>query len=143
MRPSDTIPAPATCNGRPQLSKSGSDRREWSAHPNALLLIDPDGEHAHQIIQSLTARGLGVDFCINVRQAANRLKQIDGEYDLVIVNISDVSRPWLRLLRFLRESSIQSGVAVGPFLLCVSTAKYDALFELQIERMGGRLVYER
>jgi hypothetical protein len=139
----ETMPAHATCKGQPQPRQSRSDCQESGVRASAVLLADHDGMHAQQIIQSLRARGIGVDFCVRLQHAANRLKRIGAEYEVVIVNISDISQPWLSLLRLLRESSIQSGVKIEPQLLCVSTILYDAHFELQIERMRGRLVYER
>lgn len=135
--------APAIIGHSRGSCKSGSDCQESSARANTALLIDHDAIHRKPIIESLTSRGLGVDLYASVEQAAKSLRRIDREYELIIVNISDSSQPWLRLLRFLLESSFQSGVAVGPSLLCVSTTEYDELFEFQIEGLGGRLEYER
>lgn len=143
MRPADTAPASSTADERRNPRKSGLDCQESAPLPNTVLLIDHDAIHSQPLIECLTTHRLGVDLCANIEQAAKKLRLIGGNYELVIVNISDVSQPWLRLLSLLRESVIESGVAVAPDVLCVSTAKYDALFELQIERMAGRLVYER
>ena len=123
--------------------KSAADYQEPSACGKTVLLIDYDAIHAKQIIEHLISRCHSVELFANVQAAAKRLRQNDGEYELIIVNISDGSQPWLRLLRYLLESSIHPGVAVGPSLLCVSTSEYDELFELQIEQLRGRLIYER
>lgn len=107
-----------------------------------ILLIDDDGPHAQRLIEHLCAPGLSVELCLAVPQATSRLKRRDAHYALVIVNVSDASQSWLGALHTLDEASRQSGVGAGPLFLCVSTVKQRALFRLQIERMGGRLVYE-
>jgi PleD family two-component response regulator len=143
MRPADTTPALSSSNGQPHGCKSVSACQELSARTKTVLLVDHDAVHREQIIEILTSRGHRVDLYASVVQAAKCLRQIDAEYELIIVNVSDSSQQWIRLLRFLLESAIQSRVAVRPSLLCVSSTEYDELFELQIEQMGGRLEYER
>jgi len=95
------------------------------------------------MIAGLKTHGLRVEHCTTVRQTISKLQEPSCEYALIIVHISDACQPWLRLLHSLREVVFQSAKAVaGPLFLCVSTVRHDHLFELQIERMGARFVYE-
>jgi PleD family two-component response regulator len=142
MRPADKTRESASGNGPADHCKPGPACQESGARPRTVLLIDHDAVHAQRLIASLTTRRIGVDLCANIEQAAKKLRRIGGDYELVIVNISDASQPWLRLLRFLRESSIESGVEIGPRFLCVSTTEYNDIFEFQIGQMEGCLVYE-
>jgi hypothetical protein len=144
MRPADTTPALVSSVRPLEHSKLSADRQGQPACSGTpILLVDHDQIHATSLIGALSTRGLAVEFCHTVREAAMKLRAPHGEYAVVIVNISDASQPWLRLLHGLHEASFQSGTPIGALCLCVSTVKRDPLFELQIERTGARLVYER
>ncbi len=117
--------------------------QEGPPPPHKALLIDDDSTHAHRVIECLPAFGLGVELCSTVKQGIIKLSRREAEYELVVLNVSDASQPWLRLLQVLHEAAFQSGRAIGPLYLCVSTVRRDHLFELQVERMGARLVYEQ
>lgn len=118
-------------------------RQDGPARSRRILLVDADEKHANQLCAALLARGLNVEHFAAIQPAISRFAQPSVAFDVVIVNVSDSSQPWLRQLEMLHEAAYESAAPVGPLLLCVSNVKRDELFELDIERMGGRLVYER
>src|SRR5262249_51268458 len=97
------------------------------------LVIDQDRVHARLLTDSLAACGLNVELCSTVSQSAIKLSRRDSNYDLVVINVSDMAQPWLRILHALREAFGKSGKSDGPQYLCVSTKKRDPYFELEIE----------
>jgi hypothetical protein len=144
MRPADTTPAPVPSVGQLEHSKLSAARQgQLSRSGAAVLLVDHDHIHAARLVEGLSARNLHVELCHSANEAATKLRKSLREFAIVIVNISDVSQPWLKFLRVLREAAFQSSRSFGPFYLCVSTVKRDPHFELQIERTGARLIYER
>src|ERR1700692_714414 len=83
--------------------------------PNKVLLIDHDSTHAEGLIECLAKQfSLGVELCPTIQQAVIKLSRRDTDYDLVILNVSDASRPWIRFLHALQESFTNSGRAYGP-----------------------------
>lgn len=111
--------------------------------PDRVLLIDYDESHARRLVEYLHLHGFLVDLSVGVVDATLRLKRHSAQYEIVILNVSDSSQPWLRSLHTLDEASRNSTFGVCPLFLCVSTVRREPLFELQIEQMGARLVYER
>jgi hypothetical protein len=108
-----------------------------------ILILDPDSLHAARLIGCLKNRRLDIDLVETTSEAVSRLRVGAMPYDLVIVNVSRSSEPWLEILDKLQEASY-SGVHLGsrPSFLCVSDRKCELDFELAIERKGSRYVYE-
>ena len=106
------------------------------------LIIDEDHGHAQRIAGAVRSRHLAVGVASSPEDALRLFRsQMRGPH-LVILNVSDPSQPWLSILRELRTAIEISRQELCLFL-CVSTRRTDALFELQIEKLGGRFVYER
>lgn len=126
-----------------QFAGNELSRQDIPSGRSKVLLIDQDGPHAEHLVKLLRSRGLSVEECGTVSEATIRLKQPGAEYELVIVNVSDASQPWLQALDTLHEASSQASLGLGPRFLCVSTVTRGPWFELQIEQHGGRFVYER
>jgi DNA-binding NarL/FixJ family response regulator len=109
---------------------------------HAVILIDGDEKHAEALADRLRARSLDVIRHVKSNTALSMLKRRGTPCDLVLINVSDSSRPWLRILRELQEACF-SFSHCHPLVLCLSTVKREPQFELQIERLGARFVYER
>jgi hypothetical protein len=107
-----------------------------------ILFVDADESHGSDLFNTLIGRGWTVELHSTMKAAISRLKRPGFECEVVIVNVSDASQPWLRRLEMLQEAAHGCTAPVGPLILCVSGVKRDHLFELEIERRGGRLVYE-
>lgn len=108
-----------------------------------ILLIDDDPGHAARICGRLHTHSLQVEICSNAERAIPRLRRAGCEYEVVIVNVSSAREPWIRIVSKLQEASFQGGSYSWPLFLCVSTVERPAEFELRIERMGARYVFER
>src|ERR1700730_8817786 len=75
--------------------------------PNKALLIDYDSVHAERLIECLAERrSFVVELCPTIQQAVLKLSRRGADYELVIVNVSDASRPWIRFLHVLQETFI-------------------------------------
>jgi hypothetical protein len=107
------------------------------------LVIDADSAHAENLIRRLQSRKLRMELVPSSAEATQRLCYHTPGYDLVILNVSDVAQPWLRILDGLQETCRQAGGHSKPLFLCVSNRQHDPHFELEIERRGGRYAYER
>lgn len=101
------------------------------------LIIDHDLLHAERLIQELPALGLRPELVQTPAEAIVRL--LASRYDLVIINISERSRPWLSILDELHEARHEA----PPLFLCVSNHQLDPHFELAIESKGARYVFEQ
>ena len=110
--------------------------------PNALL-IDADFAHAELLMRQLGSRHLRVSFANDTEEAISALRNRMSHFDLVIINISDTTQPWLAILDRLQEVCYRSGTNSSPLFLCVSTHKRETNFQLQIEHRGARYVHER
>jgi len=106
-----------------------------------ILLVDGDSNRAQQLTGPLQQRGLFIEQCHEVRNAVHRLRQRAGRYALVIVNISDSSRPWDLIFQDLQEAAAKSSHQ-GPFFLGISRRRKSLQFQLMLERKGVRLAYE-
>jgi DNA-binding NarL/FixJ family response regulator len=109
---------------------------------HTLILIDSDKVHAEGLAERLRARGLNVMRQAEPKSALSMLRRASTPCDLVLINVSNSSQPWLRTLRELQESGHSSSRS-HPLVLCLSTGKKDPQFQLALERMGARFVYER
>ena len=141
MRPADTTQA---LSNEPLKSlTSGSNCQNRPARADSALLIDQDAMHSQCLIECLAALGLSVELCSTVQRGKIKLSGRDSQFELVVLNVSDASKPWNQFLHVLSETFINSGRAYGPKYLCVSTVQRDFTFVLEIEDMGARYVYER
>jgi len=107
------------------------------------LLIDEDDNHAGCLASRLSRPETRIERVVSANEAMTRLRGAAGGYDLVIVNVSGNYEPWVPILRKLLEASRQPALGTMPAFLCVSTARRSPEFELQLERMGLRYVFER
>lgn len=107
------------------------------------LLIDSDATHAQRLATRLETRKLKVEILSRPQEAVARLNRRDVPCELVIINTSDPSQPWIRTLGKLQVASRQSGSWPRPLFLCFSGRKREPQFELAIERMGARYVSGR
>jgi DNA-binding response OmpR family regulator len=107
-----------------------------------VLLVDTDQTHAERIRGSLVFRAREVDVLPDPEQATTRLRRTSTDYEVVILNVSNGFMPWISILAKLQAACFQSGIYPSPLFLCTSTTKQSFEFELRIERMGARYVYE-
>jgi ActR/RegA family two-component response regulator len=107
-----------------------------------VLLIDEDGGHAEQLGRKLAERGLTVIRAAGSGAAIAQLRNRESVCDLVILCMTDRSRPWLEILRNLQHARLQSGFAELPLFLCVSRLPLGIDVQLQIERAGARYASE-
>jgi len=145
MLPTDTtlaVAVPAFSHGQVDPTESKSPCKESGASPGQVLLIDYDLPHAGRLSEYLRMHGLSVEISLRVPDAARRLRRASAQCEIVVlINVSNPSRPWLQNLRTLIEASHASDCVVSGFL-CVSAMRREPLFEFQVEQMGARLVYE-
>lgn len=106
------------------------------------LLIDDDPNHAEVLERSMNRRGLVTIWSRSVREAVGRLQCRGASFDLVVLSIGERSCHWIEILHELQQAAWQSGVSEFPLFLCVSRLSLGVDFQLQIERMGARLVHE-
>jgi hypothetical protein len=152
------ITAPKRSAAKSQFRSNGlryaSDHHEISSFDQTLqvpedkglanvLLIDELADHTLQLTLCLERIGLHVEPCSGPRDAMNRLQTHVGRYDLVLVVISNPSRPWDLILHDLQEAAHQSRRQREPLFLCITKSKGLLQLRLTIEQMGARLAYER
>jgi len=106
------------------------------------LLIDDDRNHAEGLERALNQRGLITSCTASILEAVRRLQCREASIDLVVVVIADRWHPWLEILHQLQQAAWQVGIGEFPLFLCVSRLNFGTQFQLQIERMGARLVIE-
>src|SRR5579859_2927755 len=106
------------------------------------LIIDRDAIHADQLAARLRRRNLVSDYVCTPQQAIKRLKGRTEEYVLVIINVSDSSALWFRVLEKLQDICRQLNRDSGPLFLCVSKTQQRPEFILRLECTGARYVYE-
>src|ERR1019366_1814925 len=107
-----------------------------------VLLLDYDHAHAERLAERLLVHSLEPDTQSDLQQALIQLHRNSGQYEVVLINVSDNS-PWLTTLRKLQDACRQPDGHSAPLFLCVSKIKKPAAFVLRIEKMGARYVCER
>lgn len=110
--------------------------------PSRALLVDPDPHHAQKVLHQLEKIGIAVDTCGDLRAAAARLRMSSTPYELVLVEISDRTKSWERIIHNLQEAAHQSHHQPTPFFLCISRSRTSPELRLALERKGARLAYE-
>lgn len=108
-----------------------------------VALLDNDAAHATILADRLRGRPLTLTTHCDPKDALQALHRDPSAYDVVVVNVSDVSQPWLAILRRLLEACSSHNSPHTPLFLCTSRIKRDPQFQLAIERLGVRFVYER
>lgn len=108
----------------------------------SVLIIDRDQAHSMEIADCLRARQLTVTACRELAGGLQILRREACTWDVVVVNVSDASQPWVAILRHLLETCSDKPTP-APLFLCTSRIKRDQQFQLSIERLGVRFVYER
>ena len=106
------------------------------------LLIDEDPNHATHLERSINRRGVVTSWTNSVREAIGRLRGREASFDLVVLSIGERSQRWIEILHKLQQAAWQPGVSEFPIFLCVSRLSLGVEFQLQVERMGARLVHE-
>src|SRR5579872_6719250 len=106
----------------------------------SVLIIDRDQAHSMQIADRLRTRRLTVTVHRELSRGLDILHAEPSTWDIVVVNVSDVSQPWLAFLRRLLETSSGHGSLHVPLFLCTSRIKRDPQFQLSLERLGVRFV---
>lgn len=107
-----------------------------------LLLIDGDGDHANQMGTILTQRGIAVTRAADIREATKKLQARARGWEIVVLVIDDLSRPWSTVLNSLQEAAWAGAMPEVPLFLCVSRRDLGNDFQLRIERMGARYACE-
>ena len=106
------------------------------------LLVDNDRIHAELLLQAMRARGVATAWTASIRDAVQRLTRGSASIDLVALVVSDRLRPWCEILRDLQEAAWQQGVGEVPSFLVIMRVNFGVEFQLQVERMGARIVIE-
>jgi DNA-binding response OmpR family regulator len=106
------------------------------------LLIDNDPCHAERLTARVRSLNVSVQLVSTPDEACLLLRHRNKEFELIILNVSNMLYPWLNALRRLRRESFFAS-AVGPPLLCVSKVKQPTSFVLSIEGCGARYALER
>jgi len=123
----------------PFVQASGAAR----ADVQRALLLDSDSGYRERLSHRLLAKGLAVETCVEVRDAARKLMQGSERFALVIVHVYNLARPWVQILQTLQEACEHSRRHLGPFFLCVTSVKGMPHLRLSLEYMGARVAYER
>ena len=108
----------------------------------SVLLIDDDAALAERVGIMLAQRGLAVTRVADIGEAIKRLQVRARAWEIVILVITDLSRPWLTILRSLQEAARQEAFLDVPVFLCVSKRELGVEFQIRIERMGARYACE-
>jgi DNA-binding response OmpR family regulator len=107
-----------------------------------VLLVDLDQSHAERVREALRFHALEADVCTNPEQATARLRRAGTNYEVVIINVSNILLPWVNIVEKLQAACFQSGAYPPPLFLCASSTKRSPEFELRVERTGARYVFE-
>jgi ActR/RegA family two-component response regulator len=107
-----------------------------------VLLIDADAAHGERVGIMLAQRGLAVTRVAEISEAIDRLKARARAWEIVVLVVGDLSRPWTTLLHNLQEAAWQSAMPEVPLFLCVAMQDFGTDFQLRIERMGARYACE-
>ena len=107
-----------------------------------VMILDEDKVHGERLATELRGACHQVFLYGNVPSAVRELRAPAVSWDIVILNVSNRSRPWCSILHELHEASGAVASLSAPFFLCLSTRTMDLQFAVQIEHSGARFVYE-
>jgi DNA-binding NtrC family response regulator len=110
---------------------------------SSILIIDKDQAHSIKVADRLRGRQLIPTTHRELKDALQALYREASAWDIVLVDVSDLSLPWLAILRQLLEACSSHSSPHMPLFLCTSRTKRDPQFQLALERLGVRFVYER
>ncbi len=106
-----------------------------------VLLLDSDEGHAKELARWLEQHKHSVAVYSPNRDGLNKLRADDVDFDIVILYMSVDRRADWEILDQIRR--IGEGRGPGPMILCASRTYRGPQIELEIEKKGARLVYER
>lgn len=106
------------------------------------LLIDEDSDHAQKVRYCLNAMGHVADICRDVPDAEVKLRCGGSDYELVIVDITNQTKAWRRLIRNLQETAHQARHHASPLFLCITRVRITPQLRLALEQIGARIAYE-
>jgi DNA-binding response OmpR family regulator len=109
---------------------------------NNLLLIDDDDDHAGRLGIILAQSGFAVTRVAEIGEAIKRLQARAHTWEIAVLVIGDLSRPWFTVLHNLQEAAWHGAMPEVPFFLCVSKRDLGTEFQLRIESMGVRYASE-
>jgi len=107
-----------------------------------LLLIDHDKTHSERLTETLRFHRLEVETCSDPQQAILQLRKRCGDFEVVVINVSDGSFPWFVTLQKLQDVCRRSDGRSASLFLCFSRTKKSTAFILRIEHLGARYVFE-
>lgn len=108
-----------------------------------VAILDSDSEHAEILADRLRGRQLTLTTHRKLEDALQALRREHPAWDILVVNVTDASQPWLAILRRLQEACSSYSSSQTPLFLCTSKIKRHPQFQLSLERLGVRFVYER
>jgi hypothetical protein len=108
-----------------------------------VAILDNDVEHAATLAGRLRGRQLTLTTHGKLEDALQALRGDHPAWDIMVVNVTDASQPWLAILRRLQEACSSYSSPKTPLFLCTSKIKRHPQFQLLLERLGVRFVYER
>jgi CheY-like chemotaxis protein len=118
------------------------DRVLVEFHMARLLLANLDSKHADCIRRDLADQGHEVDVCSRPEQAIARLRRKDADFEAVIFDVSNDRADWMSTLVQVQAACMQSEIYPPPCMICISRISRPPEFELRIEYMGARYVFE-
>ena len=107
-----------------------------------VLLIDSDADHSERLAHCLESAGIVTETVVQLSSAAQRLRQNGKQYDVVVVDISNPTKDWSRIVHDLQEVAYQSDRQLGPLFLCISRLRRSPELQLALERKGARVAFE-
>jgi hypothetical protein len=108
-----------------------------------VAILDSDLEHAATLANRLRVRQLTLTTYRKLEDALRVLRHHCATPDIMVVDVSDTSQPWLAILRRLQERCCDHSSTHTPLFLCTSRIKKHPEFQLSLERLGVRFVCER
>ncbi len=89
-----------------------------------VLLIDDVSTHAEQGGIILAQRGLDVTRVADIGEAIKKLQAGGRVWEIVILVIGELSRPWFTVLHNLQEAAWHGAIPEVPLFLCVSKREF-------------------
>lgn len=106
-----------------------------------VLLIDSNESHARALRLFLERQHYSVTTCWRKIDAITELKRNAGDFDFLIIDLTADSREDWEILN--RACKVKGPDGTRPGLVCTCRGYRGPGMRIQVERLGGRLVYER